>query len=598
MKAEAMSLTFIGNEGVVKIPFFQRSYVWDKTNWEDLLTDLYDTIKNSFLGSLILKQLEKQTGKTKEVLVIDGQQRLTTLSILLKALYDSFSNEVKDNCKSSINTYLFYKKQQTDRDLHLKISHSRLDSYYYDIVINGKITNDEIDKIIVADDSNKISSKDNKILQCYKYFTDQLKCKTAEQKEWLFNFLLNTENKILVIIDLSENDDEQSIFDTINSAGVRLSGSDIIKNALFQKAIDLIKNQEEVFKLYKDHWDDIFSIDDDARVFWETPRSTGRLMRDNIEILLHSIAVIKNFFDPDKHTLSDLSKLYKDYIGTLNKDTLIIFVGEISEYAKLYRDKIMVFDKSTLFSFENSTQRLFHILDVCEISTFHPYILSLFYKYQNDESILNANIYKLEKYIIIRMITKKETKSYNKTCKDFITDNNLIDAKINELDYSEVSSATQNINNKNASLLLFWIELYRRHRDVRQSVKELKYNYSLEHIMPQKWEEYWSNISVYDENGNIVQDSEKAKAIRYKEIYSIGNMTLLNSRLNTSLRNYPFEKKIEGEGRKRGIRHYSELCITKADILLPYDQGNILWDERNICNRTKLLVNEILEIWK
>ena len=598
MKAEAMSLTFLGNEGIVKIPFFQRVYVWDKTNWEDLLEDLYDTTKNPFLGSLILKQMEKQSGKTKEVLVIDGQQRLTTLSILLKALFDSFTDEVKDNCRSSINTYLFYKKQQTDKELHVKISHSQLDSQYFDKVINNKIPKDELQNIVVADDSNKINSRDNKILQCYKYFIDQLKLKTPKEKEWLFNSLLDTENKILVIIDLTENDDEQSIFDTINSAGVRLSGADIIKNALFQKALDIIENQDDVLKLYKLHWDNIFSCDDDSKLFWDTPRSTGRLMRDNIEILLHSIAVIKNFFDPDRHTLSDLSKLFKDYIGNLDEMSLISFIEEISEYAKLYREKIMTFEKSTLFSYENNPQRLFHILDVCEISTFHPYILSLFYKNRDDEQILNNKLLLLEKYIIRRMITKKETKSYNKTCKDFIKDNDLIDKKINEITDSDILSALENINNKNASLLLFWVELYRRHVDTKQSVKELKYNYSLEHIMPQKWEEFWSNIPVCGNDGNPIQDKELRKTIRTKAIYSIGNMTLLNSRLNTSLRNYKFDKKVEGEGRKKGIRHYCDLGITKDDIVLPYEQGSKSWDERNIYKRTKELGKELLEIWK
>ena len=87
MKAEAMSLTFLGNEGLVRIPFFQRGYVWNIENWDDILTDLLDFNKSHFLGSLILKQLEKQTGKPKEVLVIDGQQRLTTLSVLVRTLF-------------------------------------------------------------------------------------------------------------------------------------------------------------------------------------------------------------------------------------------------------------------------------------------------------------------------------------------------------------------------------------------------------------------------------------------------------------------------------------------------------------------------------
>ena len=410
----------------------------------------------------------------------------------------------------------------------------------------------------------------------------------------LFNRLLDTENKIIVLIDLTEKEDEQAIFDTINSAGVRLSGADIVKNALFQKASELLPNLDVVVTLYVDYWENIFSKDEDTMVFWGTPRQTGRLMRDNIEILLHSISVIKGFFDPDKHTLSDLSSLYKNYIRRFDSKTLKEFVEEIAKYAQLYRDKILIFENSTLFSFSDDIQRLFHILDVCEISTFHPFILSLFYKYQDDETKLKLYLSEIEKYIIRRMIAKRETKSYNKVCKEFIANENSIDSKVND---SELLTGLQDINNKNAALLLFWIELYRRNNDVKQSVKELKYNYSLEHILPQKWEEYWNTVPVKDNTGQVMTNIDAGKKERYSKCYWIGNMTLLNSRLNTALRNYSFEKKINGDGRKKGIRSYADLSITKDDIVIPFDSCDKVWDEEKIANRTNNIGNVILSIW-
>jgi uncharacterized protein with ParB-like and HNH nuclease domain len=266
MKAEAKSLTFLGPEGAVKIPFFQRSYVWDKYNWEDLLIDLLDNQKTPFLGSLILKPLIVGSGNAKGLLVIDGQQRLTTLSILLKALYDLFPDNFKKNSEQTLNLHLFYKENPTDETQHIKIIHSQLDRKYYEKVILGDITTTEYNSIVVADEPNKIVSKDNKILQCYKFFKEELKNKTVEQKTALFNSLLNQNNKYLVIIDLFENEDEQAIFDTINSAGVRLSSADIIKNALFQKALVLLDNNEEmVIKIYNTYWESIFSTDDNTK---------------------------------------------------------------------------------------------------------------------------------------------------------------------------------------------------------------------------------------------------------------------------------------------------------------------------------------------
>lgn len=597
MKAEAMSLTFLGNEGLVRIPFFQRGYVWDITNWEDILTDLLDFEKSHFLGSLILKQQEKQSGKPKEVLVIDGQQRLTTLSVLLRAIYNSFDEETQKNCESSLRNYLFFKKNQTDKNYFVKIEHSKIDKKYFQRIINNEIEEDEYNAVIIENPATKTLSKNNKVLQCFKYFSEKLKDINIDSRLELFNRLLDQENKILVIIDLSEKEDEQAIFDTINSAGVRLSSADIIKNALFQKALDLFDNADEVETLYKEKWEDVFSIDEDAISFWDTPRATGRLMRDNIEILLHSISVIKGFFDPDKHTLSDLSNLYKTYISKVSKHDLKKFIEEISKYAKLFREKILVFNGSTLFNYQDNYARLFHILSVCEISTFHPYILSLFFKYDNNETKLLEELHKVETLVVRRMITKSETKSYNKMCKEFIKDNSSIDTKLAEQTNDEVKNGLTSIVNKNATLLLFWVELYRRANDSKQSVKELKYNYSLEHVMPQKWEEYWSNIDIVDIASNVITDKELAKKERYSKIYSIGNMTLLNSSLNTSLRNYEFSRKIEGEGRKRGMRHYADLGITRFDILDVYDNGDKVWNEKKISDRTTNLANDILTIW-
>ena len=96
-------------------------------------------------------------------------------------------------------------------------------------------------------------------------------------------------------------------------------------------------------------------------------------------------------------------------------------------------------------------------------------------------------------------------------CKEFIKDQAAIDYKLAELTNDDVRNGLTSIVNKNATLLLFWVELYRRANDSKQSVKELKYNYSLEHIMPQKWEEYWSQVDAVDNASNVITDKELAK---------------------------------------------------------------------------------------
>ena len=93
MDARAKSLKFLGDEPKrLTVPFFQRHYVWNQENWTELLESFDSNEAQPFLGSVILKKLET-TFKPSEAYIIDGQQRLTTLTVLVKAVYDSLPSE-------------------------------------------------------------------------------------------------------------------------------------------------------------------------------------------------------------------------------------------------------------------------------------------------------------------------------------------------------------------------------------------------------------------------------------------------------------------------------------------------------------------------
>lgn len=579
----------MANEGSVKIPFFQRAYVWNEDNWEELISDLLDSRKRHFLGSLILKQVEIKTGNTKQVLVIDGQQRLTTLSILLRVLYNSFDAELQEMCKQDgkFDVCLFYKRDMFENELLVKIEHSKVDKKHYQAVIRN-----EVDPATI--DANKC---DSNVLKCFKFFADRLLAVPLEARKKLFSDLLNPKNNILVVIDLTEEDDEQSIFDTINSAGMRLSSADIVKNVLFQRAFALYSNPQDVETLYKDNWELVFAGDESSIAFWAAERTVGRLKRDNHEILLHSIAVIEGFFDPEKNTLTDLANIYKTHIMRLDRRELEQFVVAISQYARLYQQKIYVFASSDLFQYDDYEKRLFHILNVCDVSTFHPYILYLYRELAGNQSELKSALKKLETLVVRRFVCNMETKHYNRLCKEFIEDRSKVDDVLTETRDNEFRAALQRINNKSAALLLFWVELYRRHTNQRYDRDELKYTYTLEHIMPQRWEENWSTVPVIDENGQVISNPDTAKQCRYQQIYNIGNMTLLKSSLNIALRNHQFRRKVEGEGRKHGIKHYAELGITKLDVVAPFEAGDQTWDETKIRKRGKEIADDVLAIW-
>lgn len=589
MKAESLSLTFLANEGAILIPYFQRAYVWDEPNWKEMFDELLEFDKKHFLGSLILKQVEKQSGRAKQAIVIDGQQRLTTLSILLRALYDSFPEPLRETCKEDgkFDACLFYKKDRFESEIYTKIEHSKTDKEYYQKIIKSEIHADEID----------YKNCTNKILKCYKYFSLRLDGVSENDRKKMFSDLLEPDNQLFVVIDIFDDDNEQSIFDTINSAGVWLSSADIVKNAIFQRAFELIKKKEKVEDLYKRTWESVFAANEDVIQFWDSKRTTGRLWRDNLEIFLHSFAVVEGFFDPEKHSIPDLAKIYKAHINGLDETSLTRLIETICEYADLYREKFLVFDKSDLFSFADYHKRLFHVLDVCDVSTFHPYVLYLYRKNAGNDEELEKALRKLESLVMRRAVCKSGTKNYNKLCKEFIADPSKLDMILAETNDDSVRDGLSNIDNKTASLILFWVELFRRHIEKHFDTDELKYAYTLEHIMPQKWEEYWTSIPVIDENGHIMPEGDAANDCRKKHIYSIGNMTLLKSSLNIALRNHEFQRKIEGEGRKRGVKDYAELSITKRDIVDPYMAGDRSWDEVKIRDRTSKIAEELLKIW-
>ena len=167
------------------------------------------------------------------------------------------------------------------------------------------------------------------------------------------------------------------------------------------------------------------------------------------------------------------------------------------------------------------------------------------------------------------------------------------------MDDTAVMKALCNVpNNKIATLLLFWIELHRRANDSKFDLTDLKYSYSLEHIMPQSWEDNWGidKIQVVTaDTESPIFDDETAKEIRRAAIYEIGNMTILNRKLNSSLSNKPMKEKLDGKGRTKGMRVYASLDVAQ-EVIKTFDESN-RWNEKIIRDRTNRLFAEFLNLW-
>lgn len=604
MEAHGQPLRFLCDEQILEIPFFQRAYVWNDDNWKDLLEDLLKTSGSHFLGSIILKRAKSITGTADKAIIIDGQQRLTTLSILIKALYDSIYNK-RAKLINDATEALFYTLKSSDSDYLLTINHSHNDRKQFEEVM-GSVVDGEIKSPILSK-LNEIKEDDPRLLikRCYKFFYTQLMSISNEERIILWDNLFDKNNKILVVIDLDDNDQEQKIFDTINSSGVRLTSTDIIKNALYQKLIELTKDSDKIAEYYKRTWAETFEKDDSVVAYWNKEKSMGRLWRQNSELLLQTVAIIKGIFDVDKkHTIQQLADLYKTEIEDYTEQQLYDFIEEITKYANIYKEHIPDFNGKENFEYNNTEieaveQRVLHILDKNDISTFNPYIIYIFNTYEGQDKVIIEKLREIEKYVMTYLITKKPTKNFNKDCTTFINDKtgNEIKNRLKDFTNAELKAGiVSKVSNKLGAEILFWIELKRRLAP-KYDTKTLQFNYQLEHIMPQKWETNWSNVDYVDEQGNILQKNDDNKSRRYEKVYSLGNMTLLNGRLNASISNNNFQKKMEGDGKKKGVIKYSSLSVTKDDLVESiYNKGK-QWNEQVIHERENYLGNEVVELW-
>lgn len=565
MEAKERDFNFV-KEGNLRIPFFQRSYVWKEKHWEKFFNDLYESYKSKnahFLGSVVLK---RQETIESEILVIDGQQRLTTFSIFVKALFDNLEDDKKQYFRELLLAQY--------RDDEPRICHSKLDR-------------EKFKQIILNASSPNLKEKKG-LIGCYNYFLSQINKTIKCEKVEVFDFLrFIVESKMWVAVCLNSKEDEQKIFDSINSTGEKLSATDIIKNSLFDKAIQTC-GEEKAIALYEKFWKVIFEDKDEEKDFWDQEiKKSGRIRS---ETLLYATALIEGFFNIDKDNISKLSKLYKDKIQTLkSEEEFEKFLSKIAKYARIYQ-KLPIIQKETALYYEDWNTRFFHIIETTQTSTVIPLIVFL-KSYILEEKNLQECFYLLE----ILILCNEETKDYNKFFAKIIED--IIKHSIKEQDIpkhiqseisknysicqSDIQEWLYDIRyNQDAKLILFWIEAWREYcqKDYKDKIG-LQYVYTLEHLMPIKWETHWKNVGV---------DRDTADTF----IYQLGNMTLLKGALNNELKNANWKTKMNGDGRARNyISKNADLLITRE--LLDKKE----WTPKDIEERTKKLIEDFNKIW-
>ncbi len=190
-KEKSLKEIFGGAPQKLVVPFFQRRYVWKEENWNELLNSLEENEDTPvFLGSIIIKWSENRD--PTEATIVDGQQRLTTLSLLTKAIYDEYID--KNNIKSLIQNVLFYKRNATEdeKNSEIKIVHSRVDVKEYKKLIMDGLLNNETTEVCEIEKNCQ-----GQISKCYLHFRKYLNTKTQEQMSKILNTMYDDNIKCL-----------------------------------------------------------------------------------------------------------------------------------------------------------------------------------------------------------------------------------------------------------------------------------------------------------------------------------------------------------------------------------------------------------------
>ena len=466
----------------------------------------------------------------------------------------------------------------------LKQSHSNIDDFNYIMALSTP------EVIEVNDDSSQIK-------KAYKFFLDTLndiiiiKKNRDDSNKQIIDYPNLYKLMNFVIISLDDNEDEQQIFDTINSLGVKLTTGELLKNYLFANV-----NISD----YSTIWKPIFEKDQETLKFWDSQITTGRLNKKTIDVFLYYYLQIKT---QDKGIKGD-KKLYRRWENLFSSfKTLVetnhidkeLLALEITEYAKLFMECFNREDNDDIPS-SFGIERISFVVNHLDSTTLIPYIL---YVLREVESEVEKNkIFGfLETYVVRRLVTNSNNNNYS----DLFTENLIgqgikthealvkyIASKDPSVSLSMPSDDdvifgfknTQFKNNKRALGILFLLESLTR-SDVH-STRLLTFGaYELEHLMPKKWKRHWPLHPDYSESE------------REARILTLGNLAMITSGLNKSIRNYNWQIKKTGKNSNPGLKSFAS-GINTIDPYLELEE----WDENTIEKRSQGLAELANQRWR
>lgn len=557
MKAsEKTILRFLeGTDKSFIIPIYQRNYDWKKEQCEQLFNDLISVInsnfRNHFFGSIVF--IYDENADDEQLIIIDGQQRLTTISLLLLAMYNLIENGIFDD-KNDLsikirNEYLVDKYKPHDKKIKLKL------------IKNDKLAFDRL-----FENNPDYYIQDSKITINYNYFYTWIQERIKNISE-LYEAIKKL--SIVQIKLIQKEDDPQLIFESLNSTGLDLTEADKIRNyVLMGTSID---NQNN---LYENYWLKIES-----------------LTNNKIDAFARCYLTIKTNVIPNEKRIY---LEFKQYVIS-NKYSIDEILEDMLIYAKFY--SYMISGNTDIPQINTIIKNM----NFLESTTAYPYTIQALMDYYNDSIMTKDELIELfnilESFLVRRLICNVPTNALNKLFltleRDIRKNESWSENYINIFKYLlksktvsqrfpddeefKDSFTARDLYNIKSSKRSYIFEKLENYDNVEQvNVTELIANGTLtiEHIMPQELTKEWKESL-----------GSKYEIIHEQFLHNIGNLTLTGYNAKYSNKSFELKKTMNN-----GFLD-SKLSLNK------YVAKQNFWNREQIEQRAKILFDVAIKIW-
>lgn len=598
------------------VPLFQRSYVWNReTQWEPLWEDIlsraeahlrkaqHDTegrLRSHFLGAIVLNVASSQGRSIATSDVIDGQQRLTTLQLLLAALRDLSKTHGADDKDARLFSRLTRNPDCDDDTEELfKVwpTNSDRDVYRAVMTAGSRTAVEEL-----ADETSNLP----RMARAYIFFSAQIEAfinsddvaVTAKDRFFALRSALN-ESLQLVVIELEEGDDPQIIFETLNARGQPLLPSDLIRNYVFMRMPS--GKSEKLYREYWYHFDSERVGEADAggeNRFWHLETRQGRLTRPRIDLFIFHYLTVKTEEDI---RIGQLFKEFRDWRDDNPHITNEDFLKDLKQHSVLFKKLIAPDGESRLEVFARRLRSL-------DTSTVYPILLYLASIEGNGLTTaeLDQCVTDLESFMVRRFICELTPKNYNRFFLSILSKvkaahaagDPVHNALRGELQRGELDTTIWP-NDERFLQGWQWKALYVQSRPDRSAMvlaaldaamgtsknekhKLIADNLSVEHLLPQS-----SPLEHYPYGEADLDEGYTIEEFRRDLMHSIGNLTLLTTPLNSSVSNGPIAEKAAQ------IIEESDLRINAWMRKSPPEK----WDENDIWERSNALFAVAKTVW-